>query len=65
MIITEHGDIMLFICQSCGCKFREAVKKTGLEYAGVWDKDREENGAWMDCPDCGEKVLGFRKKKQV
>ena len=64
MIITHHGDIMYFTCEVCGCKFHEAVSKTPLKSCGVWNSEREDHGTWMTCPDCGEKVLGFRPKKE-
>ena len=63
MIISKRGDVMIFYCPDCGCVFREAVKKTGLAHAGVWDPDKQEHGTWMDCPDCGTAVLGFRRNK--
>ena len=64
MIITNHGDIMYFTCKTCGCQFHEAVSKTNLKNCGVWDPERQDQGTWMTCPDCGEQTLGFRPKKE-
>ena len=60
MIILKHGDIMLFECKLCGCRFTESVKKSGLAHCGVWSPEKQETGTRMKCPDCGEDVIGFR-----
>ena len=64
MIITKHGDIMLFVCDACGCRFHEAASKTHIGSAAVWDPDKNDHGTYMDCPDCGNPVLGFREQEK-
>ena len=64
MKICKHGDVMLFVCKECGCTFVEAVKKTSLDSCGVWSSEHDDHGTWMDCPDCGNSVLGFREEKK-
>ena len=63
MKLTHHGDLLYFECEACGCRFREAVSKTSLANCGVWNSERKEHGTWMECPDCGNDVLGFRLKE--
>lgn len=65
MIILKNGDVMLFECKACGCRFVEAVNKTRLKNCGVWDPEKQDHGTWMDCPHCGESVLGFRTNKET
>ena len=61
MIIKKYGDIVRFQCRACGCIFCEAARKTGIDTYQVWDADREEHGTRMDCPECGETVMGYRR----
>ena len=61
MIIKKYGDIVRFKCLACGCVFCEAARKTCIDTYAVWDADREEHGTRMDCPECGETVMGFRR----
>ena len=63
MIICKHGDVLHFACKECGCLFREAAKNTDLDSCGVWSEEKQDHGTWMNCPDCGSSVLGFREKK--
>ena len=62
MKILKHGDVMLFECPMCGCRFVEAVSKTDLKNCGVYDAKRDETGTRETCPDCGSDVVGFRSK---
>lgn len=62
MKILHHGDVLVFRCKKCGCVFAEAVSRTDLEHAGVYDPDHDGLGARAECPDCGSDVLGFREK---
>lgn len=63
MKIIQNGDVMIFTCKACGCVFREAVNKTDFGNAAVWDAEREEHGARLKCPECGNDAFGFRRKK--
>lgn len=65
MIIKKHGDIVRFQCRACGCIFCEAAKNTCIDTYPVFDADLEEHGTRMDCPECGETVMGFRRGEMV
>lgn len=56
MKIIRKGDIFLFSCESCGCRFAEGVHKTSVASAGVGGC----NGVYHECPECGCQVLGYR-----
>lgn len=64
MNIIKHGDVIRCECKYCGCIFEEAVTKTGLSDCGVYDRDKNDTGTWMICPDCGNKSIGFRVAKR-
>ena len=64
MIILDHGDVMLFECKECGCRFKEAVHKTPLAHEGIWCPEKHEHGTRMQCPDCGNDVIGYRMNKK-
>ena len=62
MKVLKSGDVMLFECPACGCRFVEATSKTDLKNAGVFDAKKNETGTRAICPDCGADVVGFRAK---
>ena len=63
MKICRNGDVMIFTCKSCGCVFAEAVSKTRFANEAIWDPDREDHGARLECPECGNDAIGFRRKE--
>lgn len=66
MIVVKHGDVITFRCKACGCVFKEASGKTNIANAAVCNPDPSNSnlGVYMDCPECGNSVLGYKEPEQ-
>ena len=52
MIIVQHGTVYDFLCQWCGCHFRQTAKECVATGIGSTNQGRAY------CPTCGNDVIG-------
>lgn len=65
MKVLRHGSLFLFRCDVCGCVFVEAESKTRFANEAIWVPEKEVHGARMQCPDCGNDVIGVPEGKGI
>ena len=65
MKIILHGNVIKFVCPTCGCVFLKSETECHVEHLFADDKEVAQQ-YWSECPDCFEDDLeGVRLKAHM